>query len=150
MPLVTRGRDYRRSRQKSYYIKVHPRIQHFLQPTSRHDHLAEASLPELLQLKFLFIELLQPLILPAPTDKMGTPPKREAQILYFNYNWNWRSETKLADRWAYHCLPISTEHIITSNPTLPDNIAENFDQIKRQFLGYLDDLYAENGVMYGW
>lgn len=81
VPLVTRGRDYRRSRQKSHYIKVHPRIQHFLQPTYRHDHLAEASLPELLQLKFLFIELLQPLILPAPTDKMGTPPKREAQIL---------------------------------------------------------------------
>lgn len=57
---------------------------------------------------------------------------------------------KAADNWAYVSVPITTDHIAINKPTLPDNIEENFDETKRQFLGYLSDLCAEGGVMHGW
>lgn len=80
---------------------------------------------------------------------MNAPTRLEAQIVYFAQKSNARSGN-IADNWAYVSLPITIDHTQIDTPTLPDNIVENFDETKRQFLGYLSDLCEEGGAMGGW
>lgn len=80
---------------------------------------------------------------------MNTSTTLEAQVVYFAFKSNQRSGNA-ADYWAYVCLPITIDHLEVAAPTLPDNITENFDETKRQFLGYLSDLCDEGGAMEGW